>query len=104
MRKLMFIAIFVVLVMLTGCNQVMGFIEKDYYVYLNEDYNTFHNDQYVYILNGYDEKGNERLITFYTEEPLENNTFVKVRTDLNGYTDIPKEINIGCSRCSNGKN
>jgi len=52
-------------------------------------------DQYVYILNGYDEKGNERLITFYTEEPLEENSFVKVRTDLNGYTDKPSEINIG---------
>jgi len=36
MKKMMFLTMFVAMIMLTECNQVMGFLEKDYYIYLDE--------------------------------------------------------------------
>lgn len=94
MKKLFVFCIIMISLLLSGCTQVTQLLDKDYYVSIYEDYDTFHNNQYIYILKGYDKNGKEKLITFFIDEPLEDEAIVKVKTTYDGYTAEPELIHM----------
>lgn len=81
-----------VLITLFACSPVEEATEKEYFVEIYEDYDTEREADYVYILDGFDENGKEKLITFSVEEKLERGSFYKVPTSLDGYTGDAEEV------------
>ncbi|HLQ73058.1 MAG TPA: YxeA family protein [Bacillota bacterium] len=93
MKKLTLV-LFILCTALVACSSEESLFVKDYYVHVTESYDTERDHDYVYILDGYDENGKEKLITFYVDEPLDIGTVMEVPTQADGYTGDVKEIDM----------
>ncbi|KOS60337.1 DUF1093 domain-containing protein [Lysinibacillus agricola] len=96
MKKMKFITITLLFtILLVGCGEKGALIEKDFYVQINEEAQTPEgNSNYVYVVDGYDKDGNEKVITFFVEKPFEKGTIIRVPRSLEGYTGDPEVMNV----------
>ncbi|MBD8005782.1 DUF1093 domain-containing protein [Bacillus norwichensis] len=79
--------------MLVGCGKKEVILENDYYVQIDEEPEETNNEgQYVYNVEGIDEKGNKKVVYFYVEEPYEIGTVLRVPRSVEGYTGDPEVV------------
>lgn len=96
MKIMKFLAItFLLTTFLVGCGDKGALIEKDYYVQINEELQSPNsNGHYVYAQVGYDKDGNEKVVSFFADNPFKEGTIVCIPRSLEGYTGDPKVINM----------
>ncbi|MFE0505940.1 YxeA family protein [Peribacillus butanolivorans] len=88
--------------MLVGCGKKDVVFEKDYYVQIEGEAEQTNNEgQDVYNLKGFDENGNEKIVSFFVDKPYEEGTLLRIPRSFEGYTgnakvieadELPKEI------------
>ncbi|MFL7944397.1 YxeA family protein (plasmid) [Priestia megaterium] len=63
-------------------------MKNDYYAQITESAYTINKDshQYIYSLNGFDEHGKEKSLTFSVDKPYKKGTLVVVTRTKAGYT------------------
>lgn len=106
MKKILAISLLVVSVFFAGCSNASDSVDEanntditeevsnEYYILINEDYDTYENGQYIYSSDGYNEVGEAKSITFQTAETLELQTVVKVQVEDDDSTSEPVTIDI----------
>lgn len=92
MKKMKFMVMTILFAtFLVGCGEKGALIEKDYYVQINEEQKTpDSNGTYVYTIEGYDKDGNEKVVSFFAEQPFAKGTILRVPRSLEGYTGEPQ--------------
>ncbi|AEB23701.1 MULTISPECIES: YxeA family protein [Bacillus amyloliquefaciens group] len=79
--------------MLGGCADRGAVLESDYYVQIHGKAEKNENkDNYVYNLEGYNEKGKKKLVSFFVEKPYQEGDIVRVPRSHDGYTGEPEAI------------
>lgn len=104
MKKLLIASSFVVLGIVSACGSSEEPVEEtteevvhtEYYVYIDDAYDTYENGRYIYNNDGFNEAGEGQPVTFDTDEPVGQNLFVKVDTADGSYTiidadDVPEK-------------
>jgi uncharacterized protein (TIGR01655 family) len=81
--------------MLFGCsNENKALFEKDYYVQIGDkvEQSVHNNEQYIYNVTGYDNDGNEKVVSFFSEKMYDKGTLIRIPRSLEGYTGEPTVI------------
>ncbi|MCI3194182.1 YxeA family protein [Bacillus sp. HU-1818] len=78
---------------LGGCADRGTILESDYYVQINGKAEKNENkNNYVYNLEGYNEKGKKKMVSFFVEKPYQEGDIVRVPRSYDGYTGEPEAI------------
>ncbi|MCY9166738.1 YxeA family protein [Bacillus atrophaeus] len=90
-----------VFIIILGCLSVFvlggcadrGALESDYYVQIHGKAEKNENkNNYVYNLEGYNEKGKKKMVSFFVEKPYQEGDIVRVPRSYDGYTGEPDAI------------
>lgn len=78
---------------LGGCADRGAVLESDYYVQIHGKAEKNENkNNYVYNLEGYNEKGKKKMVSFFVEKPYQEGDIVRVPRSYDGYTGEPEAI------------
>ncbi|MGY3839505.1 YxeA family protein [Bacillus atrophaeus] len=78
---------------LGGCADRGAVLESDYYVQIHGKAEKNENkNNYVYNLEGYNEKGKKKTVSFFVEKPYQEGDIVRVPRSYDGYTGEPEAI------------
>ncbi|MCY9112495.1 YxeA family protein [Bacillus atrophaeus] len=78
---------------LGGCADRGAILESDYYVQIHGKAEKNENkNNYVYNLEGYNEKGKKKMVSFFVEKPYQEGDIVRVPRSYDGYTGEPEAI------------
>lgn len=78
---------------LGGCAERGAVLESDYYVQIHGKAEKNENkNNYVYNLEGYNEKGKKKMVSFFVEKPYQEGDIVRVPRSYDGYTGEPEAI------------
>ncbi|WP_406621906.1 YxeA family protein [Bacillus atrophaeus] len=78
---------------LGGCADRGAILKSDYYVQIHGKAEKNENkNNYIYNLEGYNEKGKKKMVSFFVEKPYQEGDIVRVPRSYDGYTEEPEAI------------
>ncbi|WP_406795361.1 YxeA family protein [Bacillus velezensis] len=78
---------------LGGCADQGAVLESDYYVQIHgKAEKNKNNSNYVYNLEGYNEKGKKKMVSFFVEKPYQEGDIVRIPRSYEGYTGESEAI------------